>query len=323
MSRFAGQSGVALVSAMLVLSLAGILGAGRMFTLQMESQSARSLIGNTRGRLLALGVEDLAREALTEDALAGDTDHTGEVWAQAIDQTIPGEATLQGALRDMQGRFNVNNLVTVQGTADMIAVAQLQRLLRVLQLDEYLAFKALDWIDADNLPQQPAGAEDEAYTNLDPPYQAPNRALEDISELLAVEGFDVESWRILSGHVTALPLIAGPTAVNLNTATEPVLLSLADNLDPALVQLWLDQRETGGIRDLGEVQRALPSEMADRVALGSSWFLLQQTVTTDGGRFFLGSLLDRETGQVRTRWRRQGIPAEAWLAPLAEQQSES
>ncbi len=311
------------MSALLVVSLAGILGSERMFTLQVESQSSKALIGNIGGRMMALGIEELAAEILAADASASGTDHRGENWAQGISEVVPGQGTFQGRMEDMQGRFNVNNLVTVEGTADMIAVAQFQRLLRILGLDETLAYKALDWMDADNLPQPMAGAEDEAYTRLDPPYQAPNRPLEDVSELLAVEGFSAEAWSVLAPHVTALPVTGLPTPINLNTASEPVLQSLAEDPNPVRVQFWLEAQKGGGISDLGEALRDLPSNMASRVALASDWFQLHLAVDVDGARFFLTSLLDRGGETVRTRWRRQGIPAEVWLLPLAQPRAES
>ncbi len=322
MSPLRPQGGLALISAMLVVSLAGVLGAGRMFMLQVESRTSQALIGNARGRMIALGLEEWASEWLAADARSSDTDHRGEVWAGGLEGAIPGQGSFRGNMEDLQGRFNVNNLVTFQGTPDRIAVDQFRRLLDILRLDKSLAYKALDWMDTDNFPQPEGGAEDEAYTRLNPPYQVPNRPLEDVSELLAVEGFDAAAWRILAPHIVALPAPGTPTAINLNTATEAVLLSLADNMDPALVRSWLEAQQDGGIRDLGEAQRALPSGMASRVATGSNWFRLHLAVNVDGARFFLTSLLDRGSGGVRTRWRRQGIPAEAWLAPLAAARSE-
>ena len=316
------QSGLALISALLVVSLAGMLGAVRMFSLQVESQSSRALIGSARARMMALGVEELAAEMLSADTSASISDHRGERWAQAISGSIPGQTEFRGNMEDMQGRFNVNNLVTSHGAADMIAVAQFKRLLRILDLDEMLAYKALDWMDADNLPQPLAGAEDEAYTRLDPPYQAPNRRLEDVSELLAVEGFSAVVWSVLAPHVTALPAPGPPTPINLNTASEPVLMSLADDLDPIRARFWLESQKSGGINDLGEAQRALPSGMASRVAIASNWFQLRLAINMDGTRFFLASLLHRRSGTVQTRWRRQGIPAEAWLARLPLQGAE-
>ena len=316
MSIDRSQRGLALISALLIVSLAGVLGAARMFALQLETQASRALIGSAQARLLALGIEELAAEILAEDALSSDTDHYGEPWFRGLGDMNVGPMRIQGTMEDMQGRFNLNNLVTPQGTPDMIAVDQFRRLLRVLQLDETLAYRTLDWMDADNLPQSSVGAEDEAYTRLAPPYQAPNRPMEDVSELLAVEGVDAEIWRALSPHVAALPVAGTPIPVNVNTATEAVLLSLAEYPDPARAQRWRERQLSGGMVDLGEVQSALPSQMAGRVSLSSNWFALRLAVNADGTRFYLTSLLDRSRGQVQARWRRQGLPPEAWLAPV-------
>lgn len=311
------QRGLALISALLIVSLAGVLGAARMFALQLETQASRALVGATQARLVALGIEELAAEIMARDALTSDTDHYGEPWSRGIRDMSVGPMRIQGTIEDMQGRFNLNNLITPQGTPDMVAVGQFRRLLRVLGLDETLALKALDWMDADNLPQPAGGAEDEAYTRLFPPYQAPNRPMEDVSELLAVEGFDAETWRLLSPHVTALPVIGPPVPVNVNTATEEVLLSLEEYPDRARVQDWRQQQLAGGMTDLAGVQATLPSRMAGRVSLSSSWFTLHLAVNADSTRFYLTSLLDRSRSQVRTR--RHGLPPEAWLAPVEDQ----
>lgn len=316
MSADRSQRGLALISALLIVSLAGVLAAARMFALQFETQASRALIGTTQARLVALGIEELAAEIMARDALDSDTDHYGEPWSRGIRDMSVGPMRIRGTIEDMQGRFNLNNLVTPQGTPDMIAVDQFQRLLRLLGLDETLALKALDWMDADNLPQPGGGAEDEAYTRLFPPYQAPNRPMEDVSELLAVEGVDAETWRLLSPHITALPVVGPPVPVNVNTATEEVLLSLEEYPDRARVQDWRQRQHAGGMKELAEVQATLPSRMAERVSLSSNWFALHQAVNADGTRFYLTSLLDRDRSQVRTR--RQGLPPEAWLAEVED-----
>ena len=322
MIRGRGQRGLALISALLIVSLAGVLGAARMFSLQLEIQATRALVGTAQARLAALGIEELAVEILLEDALNSATDHFAEPWSRGLGEMSVGAMRIQGTIEDMQGRFNLNNLVTYQGAPDRIALGQFQRLLRVLQLDETLAARVLDWMDADNLPQPSGGAEDEAYTRLAPPYQAPNRPMEDVSELLAIEGMDAETWRILSPHVTALPVNGPPVPVNVNTASEEVLMSLPEFPDPSLALRWSARQRSGGITDLGEIQATLPSAMAGRVSLSSQWFALRLAVDADGTHFYLTSLLDRSDGQPKARWRRQGLPPEAWLAPVQNQTAE-
>jgi len=256
MSSRRSQKGLALISALLVVSLAGVLGAGRMFTLQVESQSSKALIGNARGRMLALGIEELAAEMLAADAAASASDHPGEDWAQKIGQSIPGsgQTTFQGRMEDMQGRFNVNNMITFQGAADMIAVDQFQRLLRILELDETLAYKALDWMDSDNLPQPLAGAEDEAYTRLDPPYQAPNRPLEDVSELLAVEGLaDMDAFVAVTGN-DEVNIISTLVAKHLEV---PRAIALVNNVNymPITPAIGLDSVLSKQLLTVNAVQR--------------------------------------------------------------------
>lgn len=310
------QKGVALISALLIVSLAGILGAARIFAVKLETQASRALVTSAQARLVALGIEELAAEIMVQDALDSATDHYGEPWFAGVGDMDMGTMRIQGTIEDMQGRFNLNNLVTPQGTPDRIALGQFERLLRVLQLDETLAARVLDWMDGDNLPETAGGAEDEAYTRRSPPYQTPNRPMEDVSELLAVEGVDMDTWRLLSPHVTALPSIGPPVPVNINTASEAVLLALFEYPDPSRTQRWLEQQLSGGMTDLGEVQIVLPPEMASRVSLSSNWFSLRLAVDADGTWFYLTTLLDRSQGQPQARHRRQGLPPEAWLAPV-------
>lgn len=310
------RRGVALISALLIVSLAGILGAARMFAVKLEIQASRALVTTAQARLLALGIEELAAEIMVQDALDSVTDHYGEPWFAGVGEMDMGAMRIQGTIEDMQGRFNLNNLVTAQGTPDRIALAQFERLLRVLELDETLAARVLDWMDGDNLPEVSGGAEDEAYTRRSPPYQASNRPMEDVSELMAVEGVDAYTWRMLSPYVTALPVIGPPVPVNVNTASEAVLLALFEYPDPTRTQRWLERQMSGGIADLGEVQAVLPPEMASRVSLSSNWFSLRLAVEADGTWFYLTSLLDRNQRPPQARRRRLGLPPEAWLAPV-------
>ena len=123
---------------------------------------------------------------------------------------------VNGRIEDLQGRFNVNNLViAVSGTgAGAKAVAgagakarvgaaanassttpQLdyyKRLLKLLDLEPSLAPALLDWIDADIDATFPDGAEDDEYLRADLPYRAANRPLVDISELRLVKGYTPE-----------------------------------------------------------------------------------------------------------------------------------
>ncbi|MGI9202556.1 MAG: type II secretion system minor pseudopilin GspK, partial [Woeseiaceae bacterium] len=152
-----------------------------------------------------------------------------------------------GNIEDLQGRFNVNNLIDDRGEIDEENLNQFRRLLNALGLDPRFAGITADWIDSDVEPSFPDGAEDSIYTGMIPPYRTPNLPLASISELAAIEGMDRATFKVLEPHITALP---GPTKINVNTATAPVLLSLDANMTTADVEGLLAERESAGFADI-------------------------------------------------------------------------
>ena len=147
------------------------------------------------GSQAALGAESWVLSLLRDDLQDSETDHLGEIWAQEMpvlpieSDTIQG--VLQGGLEDLQGRFNVNNLIDGEGKANEEMIEQFQRLLLALELDPRFAGIAADWMDADQEPLFPDGAEDSIYsTRMIPTYRTPNLPLTSASELFAIEGMD-------------------------------------------------------------------------------------------------------------------------------------
>ena len=125
----------------------------------------------------------------TSTAGSGNQVTLAQAWAQPT-QPMPitpeddpeGEpiGVLQGVIEDMQGRFNLNNLAHMvmgqngQAIQDPVPLAQFQRLLVAVGLEAKWAGIARDWIDADDQPGEPDGAEDSIYTSQTPPYRTGN-----------------------------------------------------------------------------------------------------------------------------------------------------
>ena len=160
------------------------------------------------------------------------TDDFTEEWATPIPpiplEDVGGE--FEGTLEDLQGRFNLNSLVTYNnggvGEVDENAVKRLERLLEVLELEPKWAKLIADWIDSDNDPGFPDGAEDPVYTNLAPPYRTANMPITRASELLALPEFGADRYRKLAPYVTALP--ADARTINLCTASPELLDALVE-----------------------------------------------------------------------------------------------
>lgn len=226
MNRRSRQRGVALITALLVVALATIAAVAMTRDQGLAVRRAENLRNAEQAWQYALGLEAFARKRLHEDLARGDRKDTrNEPWASPLPPLPVDNGQLTGRLEDLDGRFNVNTLLGSAGPG--IQAERFRRLLEVLGLDPAVAPALADWLDPD-IEARADGAEDYRYTGMSPGYRAGNRALVHPSELRLVLGVDANAWERLEPHVTALP--STDTAINVNTATEAVLRSLAEGI---------------------------------------------------------------------------------------------
>ena len=245
----------------------------------------------------ALGAESWVLTILRQDGQDSTTDHLGEIWASELPvlplggpgDSIQGE--IYGEIEDLQGRFNINNLVDAKGEVDQPSLEQFQRLLLALGLDPRIAGIAADWIDADQNAGFPDGAEDSIYTGFAPPYRTPNQAIASTSELAALDGMDKPTLDVLLPHIAALP---GRTAINVNTATGPVLQSLDENMTLADVEGLLSQRGETGFTDIQNTFATLVKpDVLNQLGENSDYFRLKVIVRVDTVRITFFSMMER------------------------------
>ena len=303
------KRGVALITAMLITAITGSLAAGLAWNSALDVRRTMVLLFHEQGVQVVLGAESWMRNILRDDLADGEIDHLGELWASDLpglpveSDTVQGVVT--GKIEDLQGRFNVNNLIDQNGEIDKTVLAHFQRLLQVLDLDPRFAGLAADWIDADQEAGIPDGAEDSIYTGLTPSYRTYNRPLTNITELAALEGMDKASYERLLPHVTALP---GHTLINVNTATAEVLMSLDDSLDASAVEGLISLRENGGFSSIVDTFSVLvEDEVFAWLTESSSYFRLKAVVQIDTVRVTYFSILQRSpNGTVTTILRSLG-----------------
>jgi len=247
----ARQRGIALITAMLIFALLGTLALSLTWDNQLDTRRTMAMLFYDEGLQAAMGAESWVGGILRQDLQDSVTDHLGEIWATEIpalplvSDTIQGEVF--GTVEDLQGRFNINNLIDGNGEVDAESLKQFRRLLTALDLDPRFAGIAADWLDANRIAEFPDGAEDPIYTGMIPPYRTANQSLTNATELAALDGMDKASFDTLLPHIVALP---GRTAINVNTATAAVLQSLDENMTVADVQRLLAEREEGGFPDI-------------------------------------------------------------------------
>jgi general secretion pathway protein K len=307
------QRGVALIIALILVALATILATKLTFDGFLERRRAIGVLAAEQAFQFGMGAEALAADALVQDLQNSAQQTTlAAPWAQPT-QAMPitpqddpeGEpiGTLQGELEDMQGRFNLNNLgrVTTDGKQDPQPLEQFQRLLRSVGVDPKWAGMARDWIDADDLPGSPDGAEDQVYTSQTPPYRTGNWPMTSPSELMNLPGFGADNYRKIAPYVTALP--SAITPINICTAPALVIESLADSLsgeysrNPEVLTLG---RKTGCFPDLTTFRAILGPKgvagISDRFGATSRFFRLTTRISLGTSEFTLYSLLLRGNG---------------------------
>lgn len=292
------QRGVAVLTAMLVVAVGTMLAANMMWEATLDQRRTASALAADQGLMYAQGAEAWAADILRQDLVdSPDSDHLGEDWALELPPLpVDGGGVIAGRLEDLQGRFNLNNVIGTDGEADPLGVAQLERLLELVELDPALAGAVVDWIDPDIEPRFPDGGEDAAYGDTDPPYRTANSVITSPSELMAINGFDRDAYDRLAPHVTALPV---GTTVNVNTASELVLASLSEGIDRSQAASLIEERGDTGFADIDASFGGLVEpEMLSRIDGVSEHFLLTATVVLGTTQLTMRSVLQRDSSGV-------------------------
>jgi general secretion pathway protein K len=157
-----------------------------------------------------------------------------------------------------------------------------------------------DWLDADNYPEFPGGAEDETYSSLKLPYRTANHYIADISELMSIKGFDRKTYSILEPHISALPI---DTAININTASSEVLMSIDEKFTQTQIGALIQQRESSPFESVSELYSLAnqdPEEQNTKISTQTEYFLAEIEVKLHDRLYRRHTYLyrDLQTGSV-------------------------
>jgi len=298
----ATQRGVALITAVLMVALATMLAVDVGFRGFLDQRRSGTLLAMDQAMQVALGAEAWAADFLKQDLQDSKTDHLGETWARPLPPLPIDGGSVEGRLEDMQGRFNINNLVNADGTTNLEAVKQLERLFAMLEIEPAWASAVADWVDMDTQPGFPAGAEDSVYTGQDPPHLAANMPVTRVSEIMVIPGFGAERYLRVRPYLAALPV---GTPLNVCTAPGMVLDALTDGsrefgLNPQDLATRRQEACFPTLEDLrGALGDAAYNELKNSLTESSSYFRATAWVTIGTTQFTLYSLLARSPGSIR------------------------
>jgi len=223
------QQGVALITALLVVSLAAVLAASLVKHLNYDIRRSENILRLDQAQLFNKNSVEFAMVLISRDwELNNKIDTVEDIqtfndYAVAIALDGP-PVSLE--LFDLQSCFNLNNLTAANTDLPKMR-AQYSKLLTRLEIDinlhRILTDSLIDWMDGDQ-ENQPQGAEYDYYIGLDQPYRIADGPLTSISELRLVKGYTSTVIDELEGHVCVLPEFN--TGININTASSTMLDSI-------------------------------------------------------------------------------------------------
>ncbi|MES2946832.1 MAG: type II secretion system minor pseudopilin GspK [Pseudomonadota bacterium] len=309
-----GQSGAALLAAMLTVTLVATFAATSLWQQFRSLEVEAAERGRVQSGWILTGALDWSRLILREDARSGGADHLAEPWAiplnearlssfLAVDKTASDterEAFLSGHINDLQARLNITNLIDGAAVSEPTLVT-FARLFELLGLQE----QQLDALASQLLLASKAASGSGTQTDSAP--LMPQRI-----EQLVWLGLAPEALAVLSPYITLLPT---RTAINLNTASSEVIYASAPTLELADAQKLVAARERTHFKTLADANKVLGSVASafteGEHGVASRYFevygrlRLEQIVVQER------SVLLRDGLNVRTLSRERGVVADA------------
>jgi general secretion pathway protein K len=303
------QRGVALLTAIILVAIATILATAIAWQTSLNARRGIGVFTIAQGYALAQGGEALAGYVLRDSRSKNpQVVSPTQDWAMPYGPVeLDAGATLEASLEDQAGKFNLNSVVMQSGPGapmvkDPAGAEAFTRLLELLGIDTQLTSRLVDWLDRDDQPDYPGGAEDGYYLGQQPAHRTPNMPVTSVSELLAM-GLDRASYDRIKGLVTALPV---GTPLNLCTAPAEVLDAVGGSRSYStdLRQFQQLRVQFSCYPDLATFRNTLTpafaTQLAGRIGTSSQYFRLRAWVTIGTTRFTLYSLLERDNGgQIR------------------------
>jgi general secretion pathway protein K len=328
--RAARQKGVAVITALLLTTLAVTIVASLFWQQQVQVRSMENQRLQLQTKWILRGALDFSIMILRADR----TPYTAldGVWATPLADTrldqyiererVEGEqfdASLSGNITDACSRYNLRNLAE-SGQIEQQSVKVFAQLLQNLRMDPALALQAASFVAAGQSPDtiDPTALADgqnnpnpNPGTNPNPVQgQNPNPAravpaarnstagmpvkLLQVDDLLAVPGFTPAIVARLRPFVIVLP--QGRTAVNVNTAPPELLAAVVQNLSLSEANTLVVKRKQAPWRDLTNFSLQLTTSQPvfpNAAGTKSEWFLVDSHIRLDRAALNAESLVHR------------------------------
>lgn len=329
--RLERQRGVAVVTALLLTTLAITIVASLFWQQQVEVRSIENQRLQLQKKWVLRGALDWVRLILREDATHSSVDWLGEPWAVNLEETRldqyvengrgdseESDATLSGHIIDAQSRFNLTNLAT-NGEVNQREARAFAKLLGNLKIDAALAQAAASSIALSQAkvaaaggssasgptgPASPASTADTANTSSAqavPEVQFLRFA--QLDDLLSITGFTPAMVQTLREYVTVLPRA---TPVNVDTTTAEVLSARVEGLSLADAAAMISSRERAHYLSLTDLRQRFPNKLNEvtdsDISTTTNFFIVNGKVKLSRSLLDSNALIERNGVTTRILW---------------------
>jgi general secretion pathway protein K len=288
--NIAAQKGTAIIVALFVMSIVAVASVAMIVRLHIDIRRTELLLNSDRAYLYAQGSIAWASDQLFNN-------FKNQKPNQLVDK-MPIESKadetdgflIQSTIYDAQGFFNVNNLAAKDSQNDF-----LQLMKAVLpQLEPATAKKISmsihDWITIGSKDS----TADAYYAANNPPYSSAHHLMVSVSELRLVQGMTSALYTQLLPFLIALP---ETTAINVNNASNPVLMSLNPNLSAAsakMIETYRKQTPFTTPQKFQDFDIVKNNPIAPaKITVTSNYFLVKTSVKVGQQQTILYTLLKR------------------------------
>ncbi|MFZ6017062.1 MAG: general secretion pathway protein GspK [Nitrospirota bacterium] len=202
------------------------------------------------------------------------------------------DGTIHVRIEDENSKFNINSIVSPNGTLNENAFNSFKRLLSYLAVDSEVANRVADWIDKDSEPRL-IYSEDKAK----------NAALDSLDELLLINGVDRHTYDKISPYLT----VYGNGLININSAEIPVLVCLSDTITEELAERIIRYRDIIPFEDTSKIVKVAGLEtvgqsLIGRITVKGTSFRIISTAEAGGVKRIVDSVLEISGGTPTVKY---------------------
>ncbi len=299
------ERGVAILAVLLGIALMTLIVVDFAMTSGLGFVSAANQANELRAGYLArsginIGLGLLATDARSDAQGQTPTDTLNDVWAVPFPPMPLEGGNVSLSIVDETRKLPINSMVK-NGAPNVLAIAKVQRLFKILDVNTDLIQGIIDWITPSGANASGGGGD--FYMRLIPPYQPRYGPMPTIGDLQMVKGFNEPIFNRVSRFLTVMP----EPAVNANTASPQVIASLEPELmeDQKIVQDIVEARiirpfsqptDIMNLPGVGPVGQRLSQDLVMR----SQFFTINGTGTYAGARKIITATFHRETNGIGT-----------------------